>query len=106
MLFPALLWAQEDIVLLKGRVTSGGHGVPYATVQIVGTSIGVSCNDDGEYTLKVPAGHENDTVLVRSIGYESARLPVATLRRHGQVRLKLQEVQLREVQVQLSLIHI
>ena len=100
MLFPALLWAQEDIVLLKGRVTSGGHGVPYATVQIVGTSIGVSCNDDGEYTLKVPAGHENDTVLVRSIGYESARLPVATLRRHGQVRLKVQEVQLREVQVQ------
>lgn len=100
MLCPMLLWAQEEMVTLKGRVTSGGHGVPYATVQLAGTSIGVSCNDDGEYTLKIPAGHENDTVLIRSIGYEHARLPVATLRRHSQVKLKVQEVQLREVQVQ------
>ena len=58
MLLPALLWAQEGPLVLKGRVTAGGHGVPYATVQLLGTSIGVSCNDDGEYTLKLPAGHE------------------------------------------------
>ena len=63
--------------MLKGRVTAGGRGVPYATVQLLGTSIGVSCNDAGEYTLKLPAGHEGDTVLVRSVGYESVRLPVS-----------------------------
>ena len=100
MLFPALLWAQEGTMVLKGRVISGGRGVPYATLQLVGTSIGVSCNDDGEYTLKLPAGHEGDTVLVRSMGYESLRLPVALLARHGQVRLKVQQVQLQEVQVE------
>lgn len=100
MLLPALLWAQEEVVVLKGRVSSGGHGVPYATVQLEGTSIGVSCNDAGEYTLKIPVGHENDIVLVRSMGYESARLPVAALQRHSQVKLKVQEIQLREVQVQ------
>lgn len=99
MLLPALLWAQEEPLVLRGRVTSGGHGVPYATLQIVGTSIGVSCNDVGEYTLKVPAGHEGDTVLVRSVGYESLRLPVAVLQRHSQLKLKVQEVQLQEVQV-------
>ena len=85
MLFPMLLWAQGEVVAIKGRVTSGGQGVPYATLQLEGTSIGVSCNDGGEYTLKVPVGHEDDTVLVRSMGFESVRLPLATLRRHGQV---------------------
>lgn len=87
-------------MVLKGRVTSGGNSVPYATLQLVGTSIGVSCNDVGEYTLKVPAGHEGDTVLVRSMGYESVRLPVAELSNHGHVRLRVHEVQLREVQVE------
>ena len=100
MLFPMLLWAQGEVVAIKGRVTSGGQGVPYATLQLEGTSIGVSCNDGGEYTLKVPVGHEDDTVLVRSMGFESVRLPLATLRRHSQVRLKVLEVELREVKVE------
>ena len=91
--------AQDDPLVLRGRVTSGGKGVPYASVQLVGTSIGVSCNDDGEYTLKLPAGHEGDTILVRSVGFESALLPVSTLARNSNVRLRVQEVQLREVQV-------
>lgn len=99
MLFPTVLWAQQEMIVLQGRVTSGGKGIPYATLQLVGTSIGVSCNDDGEYTLKFPIGHEGDTVLVRSVGYESVRLPVALLQRHPHVKLKVQEVQLQEVQV-------
>lgn len=99
LLLPATLWAQGEMLVLKGRVTAAGRGVPYATVQLVGTSIGVSCNDDGEYTLKLPAGHEGDTVLVRSVGYESVRLPVASLLKHNNIRLKVQEVQLQEVQV-------
>lgn len=94
------LWAQEEVVVLKGRVISEGHGVPYATLQLMGTSIGVSCNDIGEYSLKVPAGREEDTVLVRSMGYESVKLPVAVIQRLRRVRLKVQEVQLREVQVE------
>ena len=100
MLLPVVGLAQEECLTVKGRVTSGGHGVPYATLQLVGTSIGVSCNDGGEYTLKVPAGHAGDTVLVRSVGYENARLPLAVLQRNGHVRLRVQEVQLQEVQVE------
>jgi len=69
-------------------------------MQIEGTSIGVSCNDDGEYVLKVPNGYEDDTLLIRSVGYESVRLPVSALRRRSQVKLRIQEVQLQEVQVE------
>ena len=50
---PLVVAGQEDYVMLKGRVTSGGRGVPYATLQLMGTSTGVSCNDAGEYELKV-----------------------------------------------------
>ncbi len=99
MLLPALVWAQDETVVLKGRVTSGGNGVPYATLQLVGSSIGVSCNDDGEYTLKLPADHENDTVLVRSMGFVSLRLPVSFLVKHNNIKLKAQTVELKEVQV-------
>ena len=99
MLLPSVLWAQEGVVTLRGRVTSAGRGVPYATLQVLGTSVGVSCNDDGEYWLKVPAGSEADTVAVRSVGYVPRRLTVGELLRHGHVRLEAQEVQLQEVQV-------
>lgn len=99
MFIPAALWAQDGILVLKGRVTAGGHGVPYATVQLIGTAIGVSCNDDGEYTLKVPETHRADSVLVRSMGYESVRLPISILLKHNNIRLKPQEVELKEVVV-------
>ena len=91
--------AQDEPLVLHGRVTSGGRGVPYATLQLVGTSIGVSCNDDGEYKLKLPLGHEFDTVLVRSVGYELCSLTVAELQRHNHIKLKPQEIKLQEVEV-------
>lgn len=99
MLFPALMWAQDEVVVLKGRVTSGREGVPYATVQLMGTSIGVSCNDNGEYTLKVPAGHDDDTIQVRSIGYRHASRSVRDLMQNGNIRLAVQTVELHEVEV-------
>lgn len=74
LLLPTLMWAQEigvadSMLLLRGRVTAKGKGIPYATLQLKGTSKGVSCNDAGEYELKIPAHHKNDTILVRAIGY-------------------------------------
>lgn len=85
--------------MLRGRVTDGKRGVPYATLQLIGTSTGVSCNDAGEYELKVPAGHEHDTVVIRSLGYETTFRTVAEMLHKGQVRLKPQSVELQEVKV-------
>ena len=93
------LGLQDEAIVLRGRVTSGGRGVPYATLQLAGSSVGVSCNDAGEYEMKVSAGCEGDTVVVRSVGYETARLAVRDLMHDGRVRLKQQMVELQEVQV-------
>ena len=99
MFLSAVVSAQEAWLTVKGRVVGAGQGVPYATLQLQGTSIGVSCNDVGEYCLKVPVGSEADTVTVRSVGFEGRRLTVAELQCHGRVHLQPQEVQLQEVQV-------
>ena len=93
------VYGQHSSVVLHGRVTSSGHGVPYATLQLQGTSIGVSCNDEGHYELKVPEGHESDTVVVRSMGYYQAKYTVALLAKHGNIKLKVCNVELSEVQV-------
>ena len=84
---------------MKGRVTSGGKGVPYATLQLMGTSVGVSCNDAGEYELKVPAGHETDTVVVRSVGYEHTMFTVGELERKRRLEIKSRPIVLSEVNV-------
>lgn len=96
---PLATLAQEAALVIEGRIMYGRQGVPYATLQLMGTSIGVACNDNGEYTLKIPAGHENDTVLVRSVGYQSARVAVGEMKQKSTVKLREQTVALREVQI-------
>ena len=89
----------QEVLLLKGRVVDGRGGVPYATLQLVGSPLGVCCNDQGDYEFKVPPGHAADSVLVRSVGYLPARFAVADLQRHGRIRLHAQTIELREVDV-------
>lgn len=89
----------QEVLLLKGRVVDGHGGVPYATLQLVGGTIGVCCNDQGEYELKLPAAHAADSVLVRSVGYEPARFAVGDLQRRNRIRLKAMTIELKEVNV-------
>ena len=104
LLLPTLIWAQEvgvadSMLLLRGRVTAKGKGIPYATLQLKGTSKGVSCNDAGEYELKIPARYKNDTILVRAIGYSQSQYLVASLTRRSNLKLEPKAIELREVSV-------
>ena len=98
LLLPLVAWTQEP-VMLRGRVTSKGGGVSYATLQLKGTSIGTSCNDAGEYELRLSSGHELDTVIIRSMGYVGRKITVARLQRNGDVRLESQAIELKAVNV-------
>ena len=98
LLLPLVSKTQEAL-LLKGRVTSKGNGVPYATLQLKGTSIGSSCNDAGEYELRLPSGHELDTVIIRSMGYVGRKITVARLQRNSDVRMESQAIELKTVNV-------
>lgn len=90
---------QEGPTVLRGRVECRGAAVPYASLQLQGTSIGVASNDAGEFELKLPAGTEIDTVVVRSVGYVPVKVAVGELAARGVVRLEEQAVTLRAVEV-------
>ncbi len=99
MALPASVWAQTDYIALSGRVTCGERGVPYATLQLKGTSLGVSCNESGEYELRVPQGKDRDTVVIRCIGYTTVAKTVGELKKKGHVKLVEHVVVLKEVSI-------
>src|SRR6056297_2683171 len=39
---------------VEGRITSGGDAVPFATVRVLGTTLGTSADADGTYRLVLP----------------------------------------------------
>lgn len=102
-----VLSQQDNPLVLKGRVSCKGRPVPYATLQLQGTSIGVSCNDAGEYVLKIPQKalktlgpwKMQDTICIRSMGYNSQRLTVAQLQKNGDLHLERHVIELKTVKV-------
>ena len=56
---------------LKGVVTDAetGEPIPFASVLLKGTKVGVACDGDGLYTLSLPEGKDN-VVIFSSIGYQ------------------------------------
>ncbi len=74
MMLAARLQAQAGGGTVTGQVTDAATKlpVPQATVQIAGTRLGVTTDENGRYRLAaVPAG--SDTIVVHRIGYESSR---------------------------------
>jgi TonB-linked SusC/RagA family outer membrane protein len=57
---------QPPVINIKGRVMEeNGSPLPGAAVRIKGTTIGVTCNDDGDYVLNnVPTGSVLEFILV------------------------------------------
>ncbi|MBC7391086.1 MAG: TonB-dependent receptor [Opitutaceae bacterium] len=64
---------------IKGKVLDKeGEPIIGAIVTIKGTSIGTTTNENGEYTLKVPAANSEGTLVVSYVGYAPIELPLAT----------------------------
>ena len=65
---PATAWAQ-NWGTLAGRVTESATGspIPGATVVIGGTNFGTSANEEGEYSMRVPA--LTFQIVVTAVGY-------------------------------------
>ncbi len=68
---PEQAYAQQGTI--RGRVTDEASGAPIsgATVQIVGTAIGVFTDENGEFTLTVEPG--DYTVRAATLGYAAAQ---------------------------------
>ena len=64
------LSAQEIPLTVKGKVTdaSTDEAVPYASVHLEGTMVGVSTDGEGNYEITIP---ENGIMVFSSIGYKT-----------------------------------
>ena len=76
LLFCSLGFAQSKGTI-KGTVTDkdmGNEPMPFVSVAIKGTNIGANTDDNGKYSLSVPAG--SHTLVFAFLGYETIEVPV------------------------------
>ena len=67
----SLLFAQQDSIVIQGKITSRdtGYPLPGANVVIVGTKLGAAADSSGFYSIKsIPAGQYS--IRVTHIGYK------------------------------------
>ena len=110
LLFPSLVSAQESYLTLRGQVTDRDtrEGLPAVTVYVAGQAIYTQTNNDGEYVLKVPAKHRDDSVVYALMGYLRDTVSIAKAQRKGDIALTsdggrwLQEVTVREYSPQAA----
>ena len=70
---------QTQPVTVTGRVTDAkGQPVIGASVIVRGTTLGVSTDAEGRFTLEVPAPAASQTLEVSYLGYETASIPVGS----------------------------
>ena len=94
---PSLGLAQQSR-RVTGQVTVEGTTEPVsgATVQVIGTTLGASADDNGRFSLSVPAGAQQ--LRVRRIGYSAKIVPIGPNEATVAVALKRDVLQL-EAQV-------
>ena len=79
LLFQRANASQERPVTVSGRVTDAkGQPIIGASVIVRGTTLGVSTDAEGRFTLEVPAPASSQTLEVSYLGYETAAVPVGT----------------------------
>lgn len=105
-LFTTRARAQTSPLTLSGRVVSQDKEapIPFASVTVAGRETGTLTNTQGDFTLKLFAARQGDSIQVSCVGYQSVKLalPAATGKAFV-VRLKPVAVVLDEVRVQARL---
>ena len=91
--------AQSDALTIRGTITDArtGETIPSATLQVEGTYRGTITNRNGRYAIRterLPA-----TLLVRYIGYETARVTVTSAAEPVDVKLQPSVLEMGEVVV-------
>jgi TonB-linked SusC/RagA family outer membrane protein len=72
VLFASFTYAQKTIT---GKVTSLSNlAIPGASVQVVGTSVGTVTNDEGTFSLNVPAG--KNTISISVLGFKKKEVNI------------------------------
>lgn len=84
---------------LKNTVVDSLDSFPIASasVYIKNTTIGTVTNIDGNFVLQVPQKHEQDTLIISSIGYSTFKIPIQEFDNTAVIYLTEQQASLDEV---------
>ena len=93
----------DSAYVLRGRVLGGDTDQPLVNASITVQQVNVSSvtNEDGYFSLRVPASTRNSLLIIHHLGYENKEIPVITLidRPNNYIRLKPSPIELSEVLV-------
>ncbi|MGQ1946449.1 TonB-dependent receptor [Geofilum sp. OHC36d9] len=67
---------KPPVNIIKGKVTTNGSPLPYATIQIKSTTIGTSSDVNGTFSLEVPDGDHK--LRVQAMGYKPIEISLNT----------------------------
>lgn len=89
------------VLTLEGRVADYITGEPlvYVSIALQNEPIGTITNQDGNYVLKLPVRHMNDSLVFSFIGYATGTRAISDLQRSGSVRLHSTSIRIKEVRV-------
>src|SRR5690554_4341022 len=94
---------QDATYVLRGRVLGGDTNQPLVNASVSVQSVNVSTvtNQDGYFSIRVPAESRNSTLIIRHLGYSNMEIPVVTLidSPNNHITLVPSPIQLSELQV-------
>lgn len=94
---------RDSTFVLRGRVLGGDTNQPLVNASITVQRANVSSitNQDGYFSIRVPASTRNSQIIIRHLGYENREIPVITLIEspNNHIALVPSPIQLSEIQV-------
>ncbi len=101
-LFPTYLFAQNLNWQVSGKVVDKSKKtVPFANVYINNTSIGTTTDQNGDFSLRIPARFAKIDLVISFVGYETLKKTILQLeKKHQNLVFTLQTgIELKEVKV-------
>lgn len=95
----------ERVIEYKGKIVDINGNIPlsYCNVLVEGSQQATVTNTDGEFSIKLPAGDETQTLLIRHLGYQNQSVSLKQLRdRNGLIQLSQVTFQLPQIDVMMG----
>lgn len=93
----------DSIHVLRGRVLGGDTNEPLvnASITVYGSHISSVTNQEGYFSIRLPASSRNSHLVIRHLGYENGHIPVITLidTPNNHINLKPSPFTLSEIEV-------
>src|SRR5690554_5998794 len=94
---------QNPTLVIRGRVLGGDTNQPLvnASITVQHENVSSVTNQDGYFSIRIPASAVNSKLVIRHLGYENKEIPINTLNDipNNHIVLQVSSIELGEVLV-------